>query len=482
MKKYINYFGGLVLAMGLAVSCDTVDFGDQNLNPNQPSTASTAALLTNAIRTIPSHVSEVNGNLMVQYISEITYTEDSRYEQFEWSYDAWYSGPLKDLQEIIDLNAADPTKYTGGGTTANQIAVARILQAYYFHYMTDRWGAIPYNRDEILKGAQNLKPAFTSQQDIYVGTGGLFDEIDAALAQIDNSGTVNGDILFDGNMEHWRKFANTLKMVMALRIADVDNNRAQAEFLEAHNAGVIGAGENIHYPYLTEDNNDNPWQDRFQTRADYAISDTLLAFLQAHNDPRIPHFAETNQSGAYAGCPYGVDNPNVLQADLSFITHDIILDGTQAGGMMFSYAQVAFGYAEAADRGWIPAAEGNAATWYNRGIMASMEQWGVDPAAAQTYATANAITAQTTNIMDMIAYEKYVALFMQGAEAWAEWRRLDAPALTPARDALSGSGIPKRNGYAAITRELNADNYNAALQMQGEGADNQDRALWWDRN
>jgi len=263
MKKYFNYFGGLVLAMGLAVSCDTVDFGDENLNPNQPSTASTAALLTNAIRTIPSHVSEVNSNLMVQYISEITYTEDSRYEQFEWSYDGWYSGPLKDLQEIIDLNSQAPEKYTAGGTTANQIAAARILQAYYFHYLTDRWGAVPYDRSEILKGAQNLKPAFAQQEDIYLGDGGLFDEIDAALAQIDDAGTLNGDILFDGNMAHWRKFANTLKMVMALRISQRNSGVAQTKFIEAHNAGVIGAGENIHYPYLTEDNNDNPWQDRF---------------------------------------------------------------------------------------------------------------------------------------------------------------------------------------------------------------------------
>ena len=483
MKKYFNYFGGLVLAMGLAVSCDTVDFGDENLNPNQPSTASTAALLTNAIRTIPSHVSEVNSNLMVQYISEITYTEDSRYEQFEWSYDGWYSGPLKDLQEIIDLNSQAPEKYTAGGTTANQIAAARILQAYYFHYLTDRWGAVPYDRSEILKGAQNLKPAFAQQEDIYLGDGGLFDEIDAALAQIDDAGTLNGDILFDGNMAHWRKFANTLKMVMALRISQRNSGVAQTKFIEAHNAGVIGAGENIHYPYLTEDNNDNPWQDRFQTREDYAVSNVFIDMLNGANntdtsddDPRLARFAETNQDGDYVGCPYGVANPNVLQAEISFITDDIIYDGTEAGGMMFSYAQIAFGYAEAAHRGW--SVPGDAATWYNIGIQASMAQWGVDAAAATAYANAHPISP--TAPMESIAYEKYVALYMQGAEAWAEWRRLDHPQLAPAADALSGTGIPVRNGYSALTRELNADNYNAAIQAQG--TDNQDTRLWWDVN
>ena len=144
--------------------------------------------------------------------------------------------------------------------------------------------------------------------------------------------------------------------------------------------------------------------------------------------------------------------------------------------MMFSYAQIAFGYAEAAHRGWnVP---GDAPTWYNIGIQASMAQWGVDAAAATAYANAHPISP--TAPMESIAYEKYVALYMQGAEAWAEWRRLDHPQLAPAADALSGSGIPVRNGYSALTRELNADNYNAAVQAQG--TDNQDTRLWWDVN
>ena len=98
--------------------------------------------------------------------------------------------------------------------------------------------------------------------------------------------------------------------------------------------GAIGSvSENIEYPYLSEDTNDNPWQDRFETREDYALSDIFVAHLSNHNDPRITEYAELPASGGdYTGVPYGVANPNVLQAEVSFIDSDIIYDGTRITG------------------------------------------------------------------------------------------------------------------------------------------------------
>jgi len=475
MKNYIKNWSLILLTVFAFQACETVDFGDENLNPNSPSTASTAALLTNAQRFIPTVVSEVNSNMMVQYISQITYTEGSRYEQFEWSYDAWYSGPLKDLQEIIDLNTEDPDAYKNGGSTENQIAVARIMKAYFYLYLTDRWGMIPYS--EALQGSENIKPAFDTQEAIY---NGLFTEIDEALGSINTSGTLKGDIIFNGDLNHWKKFANTMKLVMAMRVSNVNQSLGTQKLTEAYNAGVIGSvSENMHYPYLTEDTNDNPWQDRFQTREDFAVSDVFVDFLNDHNDPRISAYAElplSDATGTYVGCPYGVANPNVLQSDISFITSDIIYDGTQAGGMIFSYAQVCFSMAEAALRGMT--AVGDAETWYNLGIDASMAQWGVADADAAAYKAQAGVAYDASKALEQIATQKWAALYMQGAEAWSEWRRLDFPKLSPAADALSGNGIPVRNGYAALTKSLNAESYNAAVSAQGP--DNQDTRLWWD--
>ena len=475
MKNIFNKSFILLILLFINQACENVDFGDINLNPNSPAIASTAAILTNAERSIPTIVSEVNSNLMVQYISEITYTEDSRYEQFEWSYDSWYSGPLKDLQEIIDLNTTDPETFIISGTTENQIAIARILKVYFYNYLTDRWGMIPYS--EALQGSANIKPKFDTQESIYIS---LFDEIDAALNSINESGNIKGDILFQGDLSKWKKFANTMKLIMAMRISNVNPTLGQQKLTEAYNSGVISSvDENMHYPYLEEDTNDNPWQDRFQTREDYAVSDVFINFLLEKKDPRISAFAElplSNPTGTYVGCPYGLANPNKLQSDISFITSDIIKNGTQKGGMIFTYAQVCFSMAEAALRGMTTSKD--AKTWYNLGVDASMKQWGVSDSDIAQYMDQADILFTETKALEQIATQKWISLYMQGAESWAEWRRLDFPKLEPAVDALSGNGIPVRNGYAPLTKSLNEENYNEAVSIQGP--DNQDTRLWWD--
>ena len=483
MKTQIQKIIGLLTISSLLfVSCETVDFGDENLNPNAVSKANTGALITGAMRNIPSIVSNVDsGVLYAQHVSEITYNDESCYETIQWNFDGFYSGPLMDLQTVINLNTADPTAYSSSGSAGMQMGVAHLLQVYMYHVMTDRWGAIPYS--EALKGVDNLKPKFDDQKDIYMG---LFAQIDAALGMLDGGG-LSGDFMFNGNATSWKKFGNTMKMVMALRIADVDAATAQSKFLEAHNAGVIGAGGDIHYPYTAADANDSPWQDRFQSRDDYATSNTMVNHLVATSDPRLHKFAQpVGQAGdasgqvtyttvdgkVYGGMPYGVLNPGILQSWVSYLPSDIIYtSAAKKGGMLYSYAQVAFGYAEAAQRGWtVP---GDAQTWYGIGINASMTQWGVSSADAATYvASVGAASMQT------IAEEKWVALYMQGWEAWSEWRRLDYPVLTPAIDILNGTGIPVRNGYGTTTASANKANHDAAVaKISGYS---QDSRVWWD--
>jgi len=104
MKNYINKFLGLFfLSTVLFTSCENVDFGDENVNPNAVSTPNTGAMLTNVLRGIPGMVSGVNNTLLSQHVSEVTYTEDSRYENVQWNFDGYYTGALMDLNTIIDL-------------------------------------------------------------------------------------------------------------------------------------------------------------------------------------------------------------------------------------------------------------------------------------------------------------------------------------------------------------------------------------------
>ena len=73
-------------------SCENVDFGDENVNPNAVSTPNTGAMLTNVLRNVPGMVSGVNNTLLAQHVSEVTYTEDSRYENVQWNFDGYYTG------------------------------------------------------------------------------------------------------------------------------------------------------------------------------------------------------------------------------------------------------------------------------------------------------------------------------------------------------------------------------------------------------
>jgi hypothetical protein len=487
MKTQIQKIIGLLTISSLLfVSCETVDFGDENLNPNRVSKANTGALITNAMRSIPGLVSNVNPLLLVQHVSEITYNDSSCYETIQWNFDGYYTGPLMDLQTVINLNTEDPASYTSSGSAGMQMGVAHLLQVYYFQKMTDRWGSIPYS--ESLMGVDNLKPKFDDQKDIYMG---LFGQIDTALGLLDGGG-LNGDYMFGGSATSWKKFGNTMKMVMALRISDADASTAQSKFMEAHNGGVIGAGGDIHYPYTAADANDAPWQDRFQSRDDFASSDTMVEHLIASSDPRLHVYMKpVEQAGGiaggsakvvvnyttvdgkvYGGMPYGVLTPGILQSWVSYLPDAVIRESAaRQGGMLFSYAQVALCYAEAAQKGW--SVPGTAQSWYEAGIAASMTQWGVSAADSATYiASVGAASIQT------IATEKWLALYMQGEEAWAEWRRLDYPMLTPAVDALTGTGIPVRLGYGAYTASANKANHDAAVaKVSGYS---QDSKLWWD--
>ena len=210
MNKLINKLGFLTIILSiLFVSCETVDFGDENVNPNNPTSKRTDALLTNAITWMPNIVSTVTPNYYVQTLSDVTYTSYSRYDTEFWSYDGYYSGPLNDLNEILLINESNPTEALVGGSNGNQKAVAHIMMAYYYLNLTDRWGMVPYS--EALLGNKNTSPAHDSIQSIY---NSLFTNLDAAVSMMDNGG-LNGDILFGGNMNSWRTMAAVLKMRMA---------------------------------------------------------------------------------------------------------------------------------------------------------------------------------------------------------------------------------------------------------------------------
>lgn len=466
-------FKGLLLtSIVLTVGCDKFD--DININPNEPTFVGSETLLTSAQRSVGSVVGSAVPVLYVQHMSDITYTESSRYGSSRGDFNGFYTGPLANLQKIISLNSDEATKgdVLSGGSNSNQIGVARIMKAYFMNHLVERWGPVPYST--ALQGNENLLPKYDDEAAIYAD---LFKELKEGAAMLDGA-TIKGDILLGGDTNRWKEFSNALRAVIALRLADVDPSTAQSEFTSAVNSG-IGTGSYM-YDYLGEAANENPWFARFRTRTDYAISDVFVDYLTSTADPRISSFADPAAStGTIVGMPYGLENSDWMPTDVSF-PHSTYVKAQDVDIPIISEAQMHFMLAEAAARGWT---SDDAVAHYENGIRASMLQWDItDESAIEAFLQGSDVQYDASNWKKSIGMQKWVALYGQGYEAWAEWRRLDYPQLTPAEAPLNPSeDIPVRFMYPETENTLNGANLQAAISMLG-GDDNDGVKLYWDVN
>ena len=476
MKNFI-YKSLFALTLLGFTACD--DFGDIDIDPNNPTQVQPATLLTNAERSVSDAVGSALGVLYAQHLAEITYTEDSRYQSIQSSHWGWYNGPLQDLQRIISLNTDPETRAAASisGPNENQIAAAKILQFYFLQYMTDRWGPLPWS--EALRAEEGLiTPTFDSQEAIYDA---IFQGLKDAVAMIDESaGSISGDFILGGDMAKWKQFANTIRMVAALRISDVDPAKAESEYESAIAAGVLT--ETLYYPYVAETANQNPWYGRFITRSDYALSEIFVNNLKDLSDPRLESYADPASTAGLGivGMPYGLANSEVNPENVSF-PNSTYVKAQDAPIAIYSLAQIKFSMAEAAARGWTSE---DAEQLYREGIMASWEQWGVSGADFDAYYAQPEVTYSADMWKAMIGYQKWVALYLQGYEAWAEYRRLDEPSglLIVPQEPFNISGqIPMRNTYANDIANLNEVGYNEALRLLG-GTDSDGTKLWWDVN
>lgn len=485
MKNILNKLkiGSFALLL-TAVSCkDLTEFGDINTSPNSPSQPTTSSLLTGALSSYTFGIGATSGsgnamapNMYVQHFGDITYIEESRYKTVFWNYTGFYTGTLNNLSTIIKLNTDDATKVTSAanGSNANQIAIARILKAYMFLHITDRWGDIPYS--QALKGKDNFTPGFDKQQDIYTD---LFKELKEAAAQFDGGATVKGDILLSGDAAKWKKFAASTRAIMAMRLSKIDPAKGKAELVSALADGVLTSNaDNITYKYLKDVNYENPLYNNYITtnRKDFALSSTFVNYLKKVSDPRLPAYGDKTIVDTFRGVPYGVFPPTWKAQDVSLAATSV---RPQDGSVnIITYAQMLFTQAEAIKLGWIT---GDAKKMYEDAIKASMEQWGTYTATSfATYIAKPEVAYTDAKALEYIGTQKWIALFYQGYEAWAEWRRTGYPVLTPAPQPLNTSGqIPRRMGYPTTETTLNKVNYDAVIGRQG--ADNQDTRVWWDK-
>ncbi|MEL6591700.1 MAG: SusD/RagB family nutrient-binding outer membrane lipoprotein, partial [Bacteroidota bacterium] len=131
MKR--NFISSLLFATLVLFSTSCGDFGDINIDPNNTTSVAPEVLLSSALRSVASVEGAAIGALYSQHMAETQYSDASRYLDVNFDFNGWYTGPLADLNHIIELNTDEATAADAlvSGSNANQIAVARILKAYF---------------------------------------------------------------------------------------------------------------------------------------------------------------------------------------------------------------------------------------------------------------------------------------------------------------------------------------------------------------
>jgi hypothetical protein len=480
--KKIIYGLGIAALLFAVQSCDKIkDFKDLNTNPNLTTSPIPSALLTNVESNLGANLvfdaggANTGAGLYAQYFSETQYTEVSRYGKPNYNYDAYYFSPLEDLQNIINYNSNPATAGTAAlyGSNKNQIAIARILKAHYVKFLTDITGDLPYFN--ALKGSSGvITSAYDPQQAIYAD---LIKELKEAVDQFDNGTTVQGDIIFGGDVSKWKKYANTLRLLLAMNMWKVDNNAGKAEFNAAlsHSAGVISTNsDNVTINYVGG-TFPNPFYNYYNItqRFDFAESKTMTDQLSGTADPRINVYGSSAK-----GFPYGLTRDNAIAFANSNPDYANILNSayrqTNSPLTILSAGYINLVRAEAAQSGLTTE---DKTALYGNGIQASFSQWGLGTAAATAFIIAN----PPTNLQK-IATQEWVAAYPNGAEAWNIYRRTGFPVLTAA-PGFPVTGIPRRAPYGTNDYSYNATNVAAAAARYTVNGipDSQYGRIWWDK-
>lgn len=473
-NSYKSICSALLVALTLG-SCEKFD-KSINTDPNSPTKASGTQLIANAELFLPGLSSSPYGVHYPQYLSNTSFTDNSRYVTVNFNFSGLYIGPLMNLENVINNTSLDANE----GPVVNQIAVAKILKAYFFWHMTDRWGDIPYS--EALKGNVNFTPKYDKQQAIYNSLFVLLDEANAAIV---TTGTIKNDIVYAGDMGKWKRLGNTIHALMALRLSKVDATKGAAEFNKAVTNGMMTANtDNLSYPHLADQNNENYWYNQFTRlgRNWFAVSKPVVDYMLPLNDPRLPVFANKNGAGTYVGLDYGLPGSvTVVINNYSLLGSNLRLQNSPVA--LVTYAQSLFAMAEAAKIGWITGADATAKTNYDKAIEFSIRQWNNNDVSALATYMANADVAYTpADALRKIGNQRWIHLFLHGYEGWAEWRRTGFPNFLLPAPNNNGAPIPRREGYPTQERSINPTSYASAVSgFPYGGADDLNARVWWDK-
>ena len=404
--------------------------------------------------------------------------------------------------QIVSQNTDNPVPY----------AIAMIIKVAAMSRVTDTYGPIPYTQIGV---DGRVTVPYDSQETVY---NAFFDELDEAIATLSESSSSalvpTADYVYSGNVQQWIKFANSLKLRLAMRIsyANPAKAREMAESAVNQEFGVIESNEdNAAWHYFGSIT--NPLFTAINYNGDESRpSAEIVCYMNGYNDNRRASYF-VNEDGAfdsdvYVGLRRSIDRTDEARA--YFPSYSAINISANDAIQWMNAAEVAFLRAEGVAVFGFNLG-GTAKDFYEQGIRLSFAQWGAsgeddyieddrsvpqtytDPAGLNSYAsTISDITikwdesASTEEKQERIITQKWIANWMLGSEAWADYRRTGYPRLIPAPAAGNKSGgvVDSNRGARRMPypSEENANNYENVQYARDHylnGPDNMATDVWW---
>lgn len=391
-------------------------------------------------------------------------------------------------------------------------AIVKIQKVIAYHRMTDHFGPIIYS--EFGNGQTSVN--YTPQRDIYIDFFKILDEAVSVLKQ--NTGKTvfsADDQMYSGKVDLWIKFANSLRLRLAMRIVYVEPELARLEAEKAVAAGIIEDNSESGKIFTTV--NSLNGLSKITYHEEWRMSSTIYSLLIGYNDPRTEIYMSPRwDGGGYKGLRNGLP---VDQRDRGAMTLSYSAIGSKWrplysglwGGAgtnppmdVLTAAEVYFLRSEGALRGWNMS--GTAKELYESGIRMSISSvTAASSEAIAAYINGNSLPVSiddpwnspaVTDIhviyqsaasfetqLEQIITQKWLAIFPDGWEAWAERRRTGYPIgyaiIESLNPNLSKYDLARRREYPPVEENSNLEGYKGALTLLG-GPDRMDTRLWWD--
>lgn len=486
----LRYKTILVLFMALLGAC-TKDFDTINTNPNSPENTNTEFLLSEVVLSTAYAYQENAVNRRPASAGRyLTLVRNTGYDLLDW-------GPVDWDDIYARLSVNNTLLETAQKRSESQyIAISKIMKAFNFAYLTDLYGDIPYAQALKSKESNVIYPEYDQQQVIYPDLLRELREANDLLKANSEEINAKGDVMFSGRALQWRKFANSLRLRMLLRISKayapafaemqaIINDKAAFPVFE-------GSTDNAEIPYLGN-LAAYSWPGGPLAMIDFdyqktKVSKELVDKLVQRNDPRLGVWVEpvkstigsTVDANKYVGVPNAIDAPAAYNGGEDHVSVFSSAFFRKNGGSanpllkasLMTYTEQCFILAEALQKGKIVVPGETAESMYYKGIKESMGSYGI--VVSSNYFDQSIVKYNGT--LEQLITQKWIAMLFKGSEGWFDQRRTGYPAFVTGPLA-AGRGIPKRYVFPDSESAKNKVSYQKAIAVFGP--DNESTLMWY---